>query len=96
MRTARAPVIAEESKHTVVARCSRIPQGRASNGTLQTFEKPDNDAVYTFDVKIDLDRGLTFFQTGSFAIVLCNTMPSEAWVRVVKLHNSETQILFYT
>ena len=34
---------------------------------------PALDAVYTFDVKIAQDRGLTFHHTCSFAIVLNNT-----------------------
>ena len=38
----------------------------------------DLDAVYIFDLKIAQDRGLTFFQMDSFAIVLKNTMPTEA------------------
>ena len=33
-------------------------------------KKPDHDAVYMFNLKISQDRGLTFRQTGRFAIVL--------------------------
>ena len=40
--------------------------------------RPDLDAVYTFDLKIAQDRGLKFYQTGSFAIILFHTMPTEA------------------
>ena len=52
----------------VVARCSRTSQGRAS-------KRPDHDAVYTFDLKIAQDRGLTFHQTGSFAVIPHDTVP---------------------
>ena len=43
---------------------------------------PAPDAVYTFDVKIAQDRGLTFHQTCSCAIILNNTMPSDALVEL--------------
>ena len=47
-------------------------------------KKLDLDAVYTFGLKIAPHPGLTFFQTGIFAIILYNRMPSEASARVVK------------
>ena len=49
-------------------------------------------------MKIAPDRGFKKYQTGSFAIILYNTMPSEALVRVVNFpkKNSETVILFDT
>ena len=52
---------------------------------------PDLDAVYTFDVKIAQDRGLTFHQTCSCAIILNNTMPSDALVEFNR-NDSETEI----
>ena len=59
-------------------------------------KRPDLDARYIIDLKIAQDRGLKFGQTGSFAIILYNTMPTGALVKVVKFNrnNSETEILF--
>ena len=95
-----APAIVVEGKRASSHRCfhqrSRC-QGRASNGALHTHSKrPDHDAVYTSDPTIAQDRGLKFLQTGSFWIILYDTMPPEPLVRVVKLHHSETEILFDT
>ena len=54
---------------------------RTTNGALQTFKRPDLDAVYTFDLHIAQDRGLTFYETGSFAMILYDTMLSEVMVK---------------
>ena len=58
-------------------------------------EKEDSHSQGTFDLKISQDRGLTFYQTGSFAIILCNTTPSAALYELLKFpkKNSETEIL---
>ena len=74
-----------------IARFHRIHHGRTSNGGRTTNIKtiPDLDAVYTLNLKIAQDRRLQIYQTCSFAIVLFNTMPSEALVRVVKIHRKD-------
>ena len=58
--------------------------------------RPDLDARYIFDLKIAQERGLKFGKTGSFAIILKNTMPTGALAKMVKFNrnNSETEILF--
>ena len=49
-------------------------------------KRAGHDEVYVFDLKIAQDRGLPFDQTGSFPLFLYDTMPSEATMRVVKVH----------
>ena len=82
-----------------IARLHFIHNERASNGAQQTVKKSGGSyAVHTFDLEIAQHRGLTLYQTDSTAIILCNTKPPEAFVRVVIFHrkNLETEILFDT
>ena len=53
-------------------------------------ERKDHE-VYTFDLKIAQDRGLTFIKPRSFAITLYDTMTSEALVRIVNLKKPRRQ-----
>ena len=72
-----------------VARFNLILHGQHSNGAPDPFKTPDLDAVYTFDLKIAQARGLVSYLTGRCAIILYDTMPSEALVRVVKSHKKK-------
>ena len=62
------------------ARFPRNPQGRSSDGTLQTFGKTRSRCSDSLDLKI-----AKFSHTRSFAVILSDTLPSEALVRGVKL-----------
>ena len=55
-----------------------------------------NRSWCSLHIKIVQDRGSKFSKTGSFAIILYNTMPTEALVKVVNFNrnDSETEILF--
>ena len=53
----------------------------------------DLDVVYTLDLNFAQDRGVTFNQIGSIAILLKNTMPSEALVRIVKSLKKELGVI---
>ena len=74
------------------ARCRWIHHKRTSNDARLDIQKY-KILIQTLDSKIAQDRRWTC----SFSIVLFNTMPSEALVRVVKFQNkkSETEILFF-
>ena len=58
------------------------------------MERPDHE-VYTFDLKIAQDRGLTFIKPRSFAITMYDTKPSAALVRVVNLKKPRRQKIFF-
>ena len=52
-------------------------------GTIARFPK---DELRMAHYKIAQYRGMTIYQSSSFAIIVFNTMPSEAFVRVVLFH----------
>ena len=92
----------EEDKARFFAAKNLLPEAIdvSTNGTQDGAsqalkKKPDLDAVYMFVLKIAQDRGITFYQTSSFAIVLYYTMPTEL-VNITKFNRnkSETEILF--
>ena len=55
-----------------------------------------SNAVFVYDLKIAQCRGLKCCQICGFAMILYNTMPTEALVKVmeIKSDDSETEILF--
>ena len=75
---------------------SDVPTGAPNIMPYKHSHRPDLGAVYIYDLHIAQDRGLTFYQTGSFAIILYNTIPRDAWVKVMKFirNNLESDILF--
>ena len=99
-------MIAGEDKHASSQRCIHwilhCPKKAVSPTSVPKMVpykhsgRPDLDAVYMFDLKIAQDRGLKFCHTRSFAIILFNTMPTEASVKVMKFNrnDSETDSLF--
>ena len=93
-------MLAEDYKHALSQRCifwviSDVSTGVPKIALCKQSKWPDLDVVYILDLQIAKDRGLKFYQTGRFAIVLCNTMLTEVLVKVVKLNRniSEREIL---
>ena len=96
-----APATAEEDKHASSqlatlwrSRCPIFKNYLRTSLEWYTIHIRKDHAVYTFDLKIAQARGLNIYQTGSFSIILYDTMPSEALVRVVKFYQWNSRQIF--
>ena len=89
-------MIAEESKYASFQRfiqlleASDVSTGVPIMVPYKKSKRLDLDAVDIFDLRIAQDRGLKFYQSDRFSIILYNTMPTEALPNVLKYHRNHS------